>query len=122
MEPIIKVEHLTKRYKGAAVAAVDDISFEVEPGELSAFLGPSGAGTSATQLGTTIRVMGTAGSSPNAAPTSSSAGVPAQNGPMPPSRFRTGDSLPCSWASTRSSATQMARPSGTSKPGAIWIP
>jgi ABC-type multidrug transport system ATPase subunit len=38
MEPIIKVEHLTKRYRNAAEAAVDDISFEVEPGELFAFL------------------------------------------------------------------------------------
>ncbi len=28
----------------------------------------------------------------------------------------------CSWASTRSRATSIARPRGTSKPGAIWIP
>ena len=48
MEPIITVEHLTKRYKKAAVAAVDDISFEVEPGELFAFLGPNGAGKTTT--------------------------------------------------------------------------
>ena len=48
VEPIIKVGHLTKRYKNAAVAAVDDISFEVEPGELFAFLGPNGAGKTTT--------------------------------------------------------------------------
>jgi len=48
VEPIITVEHLTKRYKKAAVAAVDDISFEVEPGELFAFLGPNGAGKTTT--------------------------------------------------------------------------
>ena len=48
MKPIIQVEHLTKRYKKAAVAAVDDISFDVRPGELFAFLGPNGAGKTTT--------------------------------------------------------------------------
>jgi ABC-2 type transport system ATP-binding protein len=48
MEPIIRVEHLTKRYKKTAVAAVDDISFDVRPGELFAFLGPNGAGKTTT--------------------------------------------------------------------------
>jgi ABC-2 type transport system ATP-binding protein len=48
MEPIIHVEHLTKRYKKTAVAAVDDISFDVRPGELFAFLGPNGAGKTTT--------------------------------------------------------------------------
>jgi ABC-2 type transport system ATP-binding protein len=48
MEPIIQVEHLTKRYKKTAVAAVDDISFDVRPGELFAFLGPNGAGKTTT--------------------------------------------------------------------------
>jgi ABC-2 type transport system ATP-binding protein len=48
MEPIIRVEHLTKRYKKSALAAVDDISFDVRPGELFAFLGPNGAGKTTT--------------------------------------------------------------------------
>ena len=45
---IISVDHLTKRYKKATAPAVDDISFEVAPGELFAFLGPNGAGKTTT--------------------------------------------------------------------------
>jgi ABC-2 type transport system ATP-binding protein len=48
VDPIIQVEHLTKRYKKSSVAAVDDISFDVMPGELFAFLGPNGAGKTTT--------------------------------------------------------------------------
>ena len=48
MDPIISVEHLLKRYRTAAVAAVDDISFEVRAGELFAFLGPNWAGKTTT--------------------------------------------------------------------------
>ena len=48
MEPIIHVEHLTKRYKKSPIAAVDDISLDVHPGELFAFLGPNGAGKTTT--------------------------------------------------------------------------
>jgi len=48
VEPIISVQNLTKRYRKSAVAAVDDISFDVEPGELFAFLGPNGAGKTTT--------------------------------------------------------------------------
>ena len=39
---MIKTEHLTKRY--GALTAVDDLSFEVRPGEVLGFLGPNGAG------------------------------------------------------------------------------
>jgi ABC-2 type transport system ATP-binding protein len=48
MDAIIAVDHLTKRYKKASTPAVDDISFQVAPGELFAFLGPNGAGKTTT--------------------------------------------------------------------------
>jgi ABC-2 type transport system ATP-binding protein len=48
MDPVITVEHLTKRYKKSVVPAVDDISFDVRAGELFAFLGPNGAGKTTT--------------------------------------------------------------------------
>jgi ABC-2 type transport system ATP-binding protein len=47
---MIKVEGLTKRY--ARHIAVDNISFEVEPGQIVGFLGPNGAGKT-----TTMRVL-----------------------------------------------------------------
>ena len=43
---MIKIEHLVKNY--GAHCAVDDISFEVEAGEIVGFLGPNGAGKSTT--------------------------------------------------------------------------
>ena len=46
MDSIIKVENLIKKFDG--LLAVDDISFEVKPGEIFAFLGPNGAGKSTT--------------------------------------------------------------------------
>ncbi len=48
VDPIIAVDHLVKRYKKADRPAVDDISFDVAPGELFAFLGPNGAGKTTT--------------------------------------------------------------------------
>ncbi len=46
MTEIIKVEHLVKKF--GALVAVDDISFEVEEGEIFGFLGPNGAGKTTT--------------------------------------------------------------------------
>lgn len=46
--PIVQVDKLTKRYKGARVNAIDGISFSVEPGEFFALLGPNGAGKTTT--------------------------------------------------------------------------
>jgi ABC-2 type transport system ATP-binding protein len=46
--PVIRVEHLVKRYKRAATNAVNDISFEVAPGSLFSLLGPNGAGKTTT--------------------------------------------------------------------------
>jgi len=44
--PIIRVQHLAKSF--GAVAAVNDVSFDVQPGEVFAFLGPNGAGKTTT--------------------------------------------------------------------------
>jgi ABC-2 type transport system ATP-binding protein len=43
---MIKVENLTKRY--GSFAAIDQLNFEVEKGEIVGFLGPNGAGKSTT--------------------------------------------------------------------------
>jgi ABC-2 type transport system ATP-binding protein len=48
--PMIAVHHLVKKY--GAFTAVDDVSLEVEPGEIHGFLGPNGAGKT-----TTIRMI-----------------------------------------------------------------
>jgi len=47
---VIEVQHLTKRY--GPVTAVNDLSFQVEKGEILGFLGPNGAGKT-----TTMRVL-----------------------------------------------------------------
>ena len=47
---MIKVEGLTRKY--GDFAAVDDVSFECQPGRVTGFLGPNGAGKT-----TTMRVM-----------------------------------------------------------------
>jgi ABC-2 type transport system ATP-binding protein len=43
---MIKTEHLTKRY--GPLIAVEDVSFQVGPGEVLGFLGPNGAGKTTT--------------------------------------------------------------------------
>ena len=43
---MIKVEHLVKEF--GDFKAVDDVSFDVEAGEIFAFLGPNGAGKTTT--------------------------------------------------------------------------
>jgi ABC-2 type transport system ATP-binding protein len=58
---MISVNSLTKRY--GAVTAVDDVSFEVKPGQVTGFLGPNGAGKSTTMrilCGLTPATSGTA--------------------------------------------------------------
>jgi len=49
-EPVLEVHHLTRRF--GAFTAVDDLSFDVQAGEIFGFLGPNGAGKS-----TTIRML-----------------------------------------------------------------
>ncbi len=40
----ISIRHVSKQYGGSGAAAVDDVSLEIEPGELIVLLGPSGCG------------------------------------------------------------------------------
>jgi ABC-2 type transport system ATP-binding protein len=47
---MIEVEHLSKIY--GATAAIEDVTFSVEPGEILGFLGPNGAGKT-----TTMRIL-----------------------------------------------------------------
>ena len=44
--PIIAIERLTKDY--GAVRAVEDLSFAIEPGTITGFLGPNGSGKTTT--------------------------------------------------------------------------
>jgi len=46
MQPIISVKNVTKKFK--ELVAVDNVSFDVNAGEIFAFLGPNGAGKSTT--------------------------------------------------------------------------
>src|ERR1700761_5894494 len=70
---MIKVEGLTKRY--ARTVAVDNISFEVEKGQIVGFLGPNGAGKTTTMRVLTCFMPPTAGSA-------SVAGFDVQQNPM----------------------------------------
>lgn len=45
---MLKITNLTKSYNKGAVKAVDDVSFQVKPGEIFGFLGPNGAGKTTT--------------------------------------------------------------------------
>lgn len=56
---MIKIDHLVKNY--GSNCAVDDISFEVAPGEIVGFLGPNGAGKSTTMNIITGYLSSTAG-------------------------------------------------------------
>ena len=57
---MIKISHLVKNY--GSFCAVDDISFEVERGEVVGFLGPNGAGKSTTMNILTGYLSSTSGS------------------------------------------------------------
>ncbi len=56
---MIEVQHLSKRY--GRIAAVDDVSFRVERGEILGFLGPNGAGKTTTMRILTGYMPATAG-------------------------------------------------------------
>jgi len=60
MENIIEVKNLTKKFKD--FVAVDNISFNVEKGEIFAFLGPNGAGKTTTVKMLTTLLRPTSGS------------------------------------------------------------
>jgi ABC-2 type transport system ATP-binding protein len=58
---MITVENVTKRYRG--LTAVNDVTFNAEPGNVTGFLGPNGAGKSTTMrviVGLTPPTTGTA--------------------------------------------------------------
>jgi len=59
MSSIIEVKHLVKKF--GDLAAVDDISFDVEKGEIFAFLGPNGAGKTTTIKMLTTLLVPTSG-------------------------------------------------------------
>lgn len=61
IDTVVHVEHLVKRYKRAEVNAVDDVSFDVAPGEFFVLLGPNGAGKTTTISILTTTLAPTAG-------------------------------------------------------------
>jgi putative ABC transport system ATP-binding protein len=46
MHTLVELENVTKRYDGAPVAAVDNVSMRIDAGEAVAIMGPSGSGKS----------------------------------------------------------------------------
>jgi iron(III) transport system ATP-binding protein len=49
---MVRLEHITKRYPGALIPAVADLSLDVQEGEIFTLLGPSGCGKT-----TTLRIV-----------------------------------------------------------------
>ena len=47
-EPMIRLDHVSKRYPGARTFAVEDLSLDIEAGETVIFVGPSGCGKTTT--------------------------------------------------------------------------
>ncbi len=47
-EPVLRLEHLSKRFAGAAADVVSDVSFSVAKGELFSLIGSSGCGKTTT--------------------------------------------------------------------------
>lgn len=60
-DPAVAVSALSYTYPGRTAPAVDDVSFDVAPGEIFGFLGPSGAGKSTTQRVLTRLLTGARG-------------------------------------------------------------
>jgi ABC-2 type transport system ATP-binding protein len=72
-EPAVEVVDLVKRYPKRPTNAVDEVDFQVPPGEVFGLLGPNGAGKTTTIGILTTRVVPTGGptrcSSSSACPT-----------------------------------------------------
>lgn len=62
MQSIIHVDQLVKQYRKAKQPAVNNVSFDVKPGEFFAFLGPNGAGKTTTIFMLTTTLSKTSGS------------------------------------------------------------
>ena len=98
MQGQIVVSGLTKVFP--KVTAVDDLSFTVEPGRVTGFLGPNGSGKT-----TTLRMMLNL-----VTPTSGTATVSGarRSGP-PPRRARPGPGSAASWSTCRTRSARGSR-------------